>query len=109
MVSHLRLGRELVLACVMASAVVGGCGSSGPTGLTTTAIVRLPSGFHAARPTDGAVVTRAAARPRAATTELATLRIEGAHRRAVALAASTTSAATNGFVCQIDMGTTQPD
>jgi hypothetical protein len=55
-------------------------------------------------------VTRAPAGPRATTTESATLRLEGAHRRAAAaLAATLTQAATGGFVCQIDMGTVAPD
>jgi hypothetical protein len=95
---------------VAALAVVAGCTSGGQAAVTTTAIVHLPSGFHAARPTDGAAMTRPAARPRGATTELATLRLEGAHRRAVAaLAAEPASSASGSFVCQIDMGTAPLD
>jgi hypothetical protein len=111
MVSHLCPGRSLGLALVAAAlTVVAGCTSSGPAGLTTTAIVRLPSGFHAARPTDDATVTRATARALPAAVELAMLRLEGAHQRAAAaLPATATSAATGGFVCQIDMGTVPLD
>jgi hypothetical protein len=72
----------------------------------------LPSGFHVARPTDDGKSTRAAARTGHAPTELAILRLKGAHRRAAAIAlatSDTTSSATGGFVCQIDMGTAPLD
>ena len=107
MASPSRVVRSLAVALVVAApAVVGGCAADGAAGLTTTAIVRLPSGFHPARLTDDTVVTRAAARALPAVTELATLRLEGAHRRAAAAAAAVTAPSTAGsFVCQIDMGT----
>jgi hypothetical protein len=107
MASPSRVVRSLVVALVVAaSLVVAGCSAGGAAGLTTTAIVRLPTGFHAARPTDDTVSVRATARARAAASELATLRLEGAHRRAAVATAAVTA---GGFVCQIDMGTAPLD
>jgi hypothetical protein len=106
-----RAVRSLTVAMVAAVwVVVAGCSADRTAGLTTTAIVRLPSGFHAPRPTDDTTSTRAAAKGQPAAAELATLRLEGAHRRAVAATADEAApSVTGGFVCQIDMGTAPLD
>jgi hypothetical protein len=103
-----RVVRSLTVAVlVAASAAVAGCSADRAAGLT---IVRLPTGFHAARPGDEAASTRAGARTPPAAIELATLRHESAHRRAaVATATDPASSATGGFVCQIDMGSAPQD
>jgi len=109
MASSWRVVRSVAVAFLVAApAVIAGCSGDGTAGLTTTAIVRLPTGFHAARPTDDRVSTRPAARALPVATELATLRLEGAHRRAAATAVTASSTA-GGFVCQIDMETATLD
>ena len=111
MVSRPGLGRSLPLALIVAASAVGaGCSADRAAALTTTAIVRLPTGFHVARPTDGVKSPWArAARSGTTTSELVTLRLETAHRRAAASIALDPEPATGGFVCQIDMGTAPPD
>ena len=111
MARSLPLTRSFPIALVVAATTVGaGCTGDGVAVVTTTAIVRLPTGFHAARPTDDAPSFRTPAAGIApARAELLTLRLEAAHRRAaaeIALDATQTSA---GFVCQIDMGMTPSD
>ena len=99
---------SLPLALVVAATAVGaGCTGDGAAALTTTAIVRLPTGFHAARAADDAMFIRVAAARRSPTAELVTFRLEAAHRRAAFSADA--RPATGGFVCQIDMGTTPSD
>ena len=111
MASYSRVVRSLTVALFVAAiAVVAGCSANRDADLTTTAIVRFPNGFHAARPNDDATSTRAVAGPRPDATELTTLRLEGAHRRVdAATATDPASSATGGFVCQIDMGTAPQD
>lgn len=112
MASQPRPLRSVALALIVAaSTVVAGCSGGGAAGLGTTAIVRLPSGFHAARPDDARPSDRAPVRARPIVTEMVTLRLESAHRRkaAVAAAVDTSSSATGGFVCQINMGTVPLD
>jgi hypothetical protein len=114
MVSSSRGYRPLFVALIVAASVaVAGCsaGLSGAAAITTTAVIRLPSGFHAARPTDDTTTTRSMTKTRRVLTESATLRLEGAHRRAAAAAAAADAelATSGGFVCQIDMGTAPSD
>ena len=111
LVSRAGLARSLPLALVVAASAVGaGCSADRAAVLTTTAIVRLPTGLHAARPTDDVRSPRAPA-TRSGTTarESATLRLEAAHRRAAAAISLDTKASPGGFVCQVDMGTAPPD
>jgi hypothetical protein len=111
MASSSRVVRSLAVALVVAaSAVAAGCSADGAAGLTTTAIVRLPTGFHTARPADDTVSIRGSVTAPRAATELEALRLEGAHRRAAAvLDADAVSSSAGGFVCQIDMGTVPLD
>jgi hypothetical protein len=104
MVSRWRVPRSVPLGLVVAAAVVAGCSARDATTLTTTAIVRLPSGFHEARLLDDRTI-RAVAVQRPGSTEFADPRSEGVLRReSVAEAAgSVDDQATGGFVCQIDM------
>jgi hypothetical protein len=111
MASPSRVVRSLTVALlVAATAVVAACSADAAAGITTTAIVRFPSGFHAARPNDEATLARAVASALPSANEVATLRLEGEHRRAVAATdAETVAPTTVGFVCQIDMGMAQQD
>jgi hypothetical protein len=110
MASPSRVVRSLTVALLVAAfAVVAGSSADGAAGLTTTAMVRFPSDFHAARPNEDATSTRAAGWTPPAATELATRRLEGAHRRAVAATAGEIAPTAGGFVCQIDMESAPQD